>query len=244
MTGHHLLAGQRALVTGATTGIGRAIALRLAADGADVLLHGRDEKRGNRSVDAIRAAGGRAWFLAADLENLGALSRLAAESGEIDILVNNAGASTFAPTGELELASFDTLVACNVRAPFFLVAALAPAMAARGYGSIINISSIASQIGFVGGAAYGATKAALEAMTRSWAAEFGPQGVRVNAIAPGPVYTDSVAPEETTAMGATTPLGRGAACNEIAEVAAFLASSGASFISGAVVVVDGGRTVL
>src|SRR5207244_2955993 len=117
------LQGQKALVTGATSGIGRAVALQLARDGAEVIVHGRD-----------------------------------------------------------------------AAAAFFLVAALAPEMAARGKGSIINVSSMAGQIGLAGGAAYGATKAALASMTRAWAAEFSPSGVRVNAIAPGPVYTGGAAP--------------------------------------------------
>src|SRR5207253_3158387 len=125
------LQGQKALVTGATSGIGRAVALQLARDGAEVIVHGRDAARGAET--------------------------------------------------------FDALFASNVRAAFFLVAAFAPGMAARGKGSIINISSMAGQIGLAGGAAYGATKAALASMTRAWAAEFSPSGVRVNAIAPGPV---------------------------------------------------------
>jgi len=142
------------------------------------------------------------------------------------------------------VATFDRLFAANVRAAYFLVAALAPKMAARGSGSIINIASMAGQIGLAGGAAYGATKAALAAMTRSWAAEFSPTGVRVNAIAAGPVLTSGAAPARTEALGATTLLSRAARASEIASVIAFLASPQASYITGAVIAADGGRTAI
>jgi len=183
------LQGQKALVTGATSGIGRAVALQLARDGAEVIVHGRDAARGAETVDAITAAGGQARFVGADLSDPADLQRLVKAVGEIDILVNNAGFSWFGATPDLKVETFDALFASNVRAAFFLVAAFAPGMAARGKGSIINVSSMAGQIGLAGGAAYGATKAALASMTRAWAAEFSPSRVRVNAIAPGPVYT-------------------------------------------------------
>jgi NAD(P)-dependent dehydrogenase (short-subunit alcohol dehydrogenase family) len=136
------------------------------------------------------------------------------------------------------------LFVSNVRAPFFLVAGIAPKMAARGNGSIINVSSMAGQIGLAGGAAYGATKATLSSMTRAWAAEFSPRGVRVNAIAPGPVYTGGADAERTTNLGATTLLKRAANADEIAEVVGFLASPRASYITGAVIAADGGRTAI
>jgi len=117
-------------------------------------------------------------------------------------------------------------------------------MAARGKGSIINVGSMAGQIGLAGGAAYGATKAALASMTRAWAAEFSPRGVRVNAVAPGPVYTAGAAPERIEALGAGTLLHRAADPAEIAEVVAFLASPRASYITGAIVAADGGRTAI
>jgi NAD(P)-dependent dehydrogenase (short-subunit alcohol dehydrogenase family) len=117
-------------------------------------------------------------------------------------------------------------------------------MAARGSGSIINMSSMAGQIGLAGAAAYGATKATMASMTRSWAAEFGPAGVRVNAIAPGPVLTAGTTPDRIEALGATTILGRAAQPKEIAEVIAFLASPKASYVTGAVIAADGGRTAV
>jgi NAD(P)-dependent dehydrogenase (short-subunit alcohol dehydrogenase family) len=178
---------QRALVTGATSGMGRAIAQQLATDGLHVIVHGRDAGRGAQVVEGIESAGGRASFAAADLADPAAIERLAAAAGEVDVLVNNAGFSWFGATADLEPDRFDALFASNVRAPYFLVAALAPGMAARGGGSIINISSMAGRIGLAPAAAYGATKGALESLTRAWAAEFSPSGVRVNAVAAGPI---------------------------------------------------------
>src|SRR6202035_2373192 len=136
----------------------------------------------------------------------------------------------------------DKMVSSNVRAPARLVARRAPGMAARGHGSIVNLSSMAGGVGLVGGAAYGATKASLEAMTRAWAVEYSASGVRVNAIAPGPVYTP--ASRRTEALGATTPMHRASKPEEIAEVVAFLASPRASYITGATVAADGGRRAI
>src|SRR6266851_3998733 len=183
------LQDQKALVTGATSGIGRAIALQLARDGAEVIVHGRDAERGAATVQEIVAAGGRARFVEADLGKPSEVRRLAREAGDVDVLVNNAGLAIFGPTAELDIERFDALFAGNVRAPFMLVDALAPGMVARGKGSIVNISSMAGVIGLAGAAAYGATKASLASMTRAWAAEFSASGVRVNAVAPGPVHS-------------------------------------------------------
>lgn len=233
-----------ALVTGATSGIGRAAALRLARDGWTVIVHGRNAERGASVVQEITAAGGEARFVAADLANLDDLARLAADAGPVDVLVNNAGGSWFGPTPDLDSAGFDDLFDGNVRSAYYLVAALAPAMLAKGTGSIISLGSMAGTVGLAGGAAYGATKAALMSMTRSWAAEFSPEGVRVNAVSPGPVYTTADKTDLIDGLAKTTLLGRGAQVDEIAEVIAFLASDRASYVTGAVVAADGGRTAI
>jgi NAD(P)-dependent dehydrogenase (short-subunit alcohol dehydrogenase family) len=242
-TAYRSLPGQTALVTGATSGIGRAAAIQLAREGAEVIVHGRDSQRGEEVVAEIIEAGGMARFVAADLSDPVEVRRLADEAGEVDVLVNNAGFSWFGPTADLDVATFDALFDSNVRAAYFLVAALAPKMAANGGGSIINIASMAGGIGLAGAAAYGGTKATLAAMTRSWAAEFSPRGVRVNAVAPGPVYT-AADPARIEALGATTLLGRAARADEIAQVITFLASPAPAYITGATVAADGGRTAV
>ena len=246
MSGSNELAAPVALVTGATSGIGREVARKLAADGFSVLVHGRDAARGAEVADEIIAGGGHARFAAADLTDAADIERLAAEAeaADVDVLVNNAGFSWFGPTADLAPATFDAMFAANVRSAYFLVAAIAPLMAKRGTGAIINLGSMAGQIGLAGGAAYSATKAALASLTRPWAAEFSPQGVRVNTVAPGPAYTDGAVPERTAALGTTTLLGRAAEASEIADVIAFLASPKAAYITGAVIAADGGRTAV
>lgn len=234
----------KALVTGATSGIGRAAALALADDGFEVIVHGRDVSRGADTVTAITERGGRARFVAADLSDPAGVAALAAATGDVDVLVNNAGFSWFGPTDQLDDATFDELFAANVRGAYRLVAALAPGMAERGRGSIVSVDSMAGHVGLPGAAAYGATKAALTAMSRAWAAEYSPAGVRVNTVAPGPAYTGGATEELITNLGGTTLLGRAAQPEEIAQAIAFLASDKASYITGAVLPVDGGRTAI
>ena len=238
------LAGKTALVTGATSGIGKAAALKLAEHGATVLIHGRDAARGVGVLEQIELAGGHGRFVGADLSDPADVARLAAEVGRVDILVNNAGSSWFGPSSELDSQTYDRLFDGNVRSAYLLTAALAPAMASNGGGVIINLASMVATVGLPGGAAYSATKAALVAMTRSWAAEYGADGVRVNAVAPGPVFTEGAIPERTIALGNTTLLKRAAQPDEIAETIAFLASPRADYITGATIAVDGGRTAI
>jgi NAD(P)-dependent dehydrogenase (short-subunit alcohol dehydrogenase family) len=242
------LTGKLALVTGSTGGIGSETARLLAERGAEVVVSGRNAERGAATVRSIAESGGAARFVAADLTDLDSLRRLAEQAGAVDILVNNAAIFPGAPTVAQDLESFDATLAANIRAPYFLTAALAPAMVAKGSGSIVNISSMAARIGMPGLSVYSATKAALEALTRTWAAEFSPAGVRVNTVAPGPTRTDAViatmGEEGAGQVGKSTLLGRLATPREIAEVIVFLATERASYITGATIAADAGRTAV
>jgi NAD(P)-dependent dehydrogenase (short-subunit alcohol dehydrogenase family) len=235
------LEGKVALVTGATSGIGKAAAIQLAAQGATVIVHGRDADRGAAVVAEIENGGGSARFIGADLGEPAEALWLAREAGDVDILVNNAGFAWFGPSAKLDGKTLDQLFAANVQAPYLLVSILAPKMVARGDGVIINIASRAGTVGQPTTAAYGATKAALASLARSWAAEYGPAGIRVNAVSPGPVYTNAAEREVFDSLGETTVLGRAGQPQEVADVIGFLASPRASYITGTNIAVDGGR---
>ncbi len=246
------LDGKTALVTGATSNIGRAIALAFGAEGAHVVVSGRNTERGVGVVEAIRAAGGRADFVVSHLDGSAAASKLLADEairllgGRIDVLVNSAGIFPGPTTPATDEATFDEVYAVNVKAPFFLTAAIAPAMVERGNGAIINLGSWIARLGIPIGALYSSTKGAVETLTRAWAAEFGPKGVRVNAISPGVVRapasedaTIGVNPAELMMHG--TPAGNSGRPEAIAYAAAYLASEEASFVHGTLIDVDGGR---
>ena len=242
------LQGKTALVTGGTSGIGRAIAIELAADGASVIVGGRDRERGAATVARIEEGGGTARFVSADLGNLDSVTELAREAADVDVLVNNAGVFAFMPTADQDVASFESIFDVNVRGPFFLTAALAPRMASRGGGSIVNITTMAAEVGMVGAAAYGASKAAIVGLTRSWAAEFAPDNIRVNAVSPGPTTTEGttevMGPDGIAYVGSTVPLNRAARTEEIARMVAFVASPRASYATGGTFHVDGGRQAI
>lgn len=241
---------RRALITGATSGIGRAIAETLAARGAHVLVAGRDTQRGEQVVAAIRAARGHAQFVAADLSSARSVAELAAQSekllGGIDILVNNAGIFSFGATAETSEDAFHNMYAVNVRGPYFLTARLAPGMASRRWGRIVNITTMVAYLGMAGAALYGSSKAALQLLTQAWAAEFGPNGVTVNAVGPGPIRTPGTEGmgEALEQLGKTVPAGRVGTPAEVAAAVAFLISEEAGYVNGTTVSVDGGRTAI
>ncbi|MEX5637953.1 SDR family NAD(P)-dependent oxidoreductase [Parafrankia sp. FMc2] len=237
-----------ALITGSTRNIGRAIALAFGAEGAHVIVSGRDDSRGQAVVDRIRADGGKADFVHADLDGTAAASRSLATAasdllgGRIDILVNNAGIYPPATTLTADDAMVDRVYAVNVKAPFFLTQAVAPEMVAAGGGVIINLGSWVARLSVPVGALYASTKGALETLTRAWAAEFGPQGVRVNAVSPGVIADPELNLDHPAyALMHGTPAGRAGEPAAIAAAAVYLASDDAAFVHGTVVDVDGGR---
>jgi NAD(P)-dependent dehydrogenase (short-subunit alcohol dehydrogenase family) len=244
--------GKTALITGSTSGIGRAVADKLAGSGARVLITGRDAERGNNAVAEIRAAGGKADFIAADLHDAASAKGLAAEAvalaGEVDILVNNAGIYLLGPTAALTEADFDATYNINVKALYFLVAALAPPMAERGNGAIVNITTSFAKKGAAGTAIYGSSKAAVSLLTKAWAAEFGPSGVRVNEVSSGTVLTEGTlrvfGEEAVHAFNKGTPAIRVGTPDELAAAVAFLASDEALYIHGADLAVDGGMAAI
>jgi NAD(P)-dependent dehydrogenase (short-subunit alcohol dehydrogenase family) len=242
------LQGRTALVTGSTSGIGRAAALALAARGARVLVTGRNEQRAADVVAEIERGGGSAAYRLTALDGATPARDLAAWAanagdGHVDILVNNTGVALTGPAESATEAEFDQTFTINVKVPFFLVAALAPAMAARGQGAIVSISTMVASFGQAGMAMYGASRAALELLTKAWAAEYGPHGVRVNAVAPGPTRTpmNDAHGDIPQQFAALAPAGRLAEPGEIAAAIAYLASDDASFIHGVTIPVDGGR---
>jgi NAD(P)-dependent dehydrogenase (short-subunit alcohol dehydrogenase family) len=227
------------------------VADKLAQSGIQVIVVGRNVQRGEDTIAQIRAAGGKADFIGSDLRDAASARAVAKKAvelgkGHVDILINNAGMFPFGPTDQTSEESFDDVYALNVKAPFFLVAELAPLMAQRGKGAIVNVSTMVANYGAAGMSLYGSSKAAVNLLTKAWAAEYGPKGVRVNAVSPGPTRTagTAVMGDALQQLAAQAPAGRPAAPEEIAEAIVFLASDRASFIQGAIVPVDGGRTAV
>ncbi|MEU3982904.1 SDR family oxidoreductase [Streptomyces sp. NPDC026672] len=243
------LTGRTALVTGSTSGIGRSTALLLAERGAHVLISGRNKERGAAVVDAVHSAGGKAALLTADLvdatSGIDLAERALEVTGAVDILVNNAGTGTPASTALTTEADRDATIGTNVKAHFFLVGRLAPLMTERGRGAIVNVTSMAGQYSVAELGTYGASKAALNLLTKSWAAEFAPH-VRVNTVAPGTVLTPLVEPmgDWINTLAAQAPLSYVAQPGELATTIAFLVSDQASFVTGALLNVDGRRTAV
>lgn len=244
------LSGKVALVTGAASGLSRAIAWGLACYGADVALVDRDAAGAAAAARDMAAGSGRRvrGFVAEasdEAEVRNAVEAAAQALGPIDVLVNGAGHNIRKPLLEYTQAEFDSLLHVHVRGAFLFCRAAGGAMRERRRGSIINIASILAHIGMANGSAYGAAKGALLQLTRCLALEMAPHGVRVNAIAPGFVDTPLTrqhAPETRRAFAEATPLGRFAAAHELVGPAVFLASEASSFVTGTSLVVDGGWT--
>lgn len=247
------LAGKSAVVTGGGRGLGRAIAEAFAAEGATVGIHyGQNPSEAQDVVDQIRAAGGAAQLFQADVRvqlDVKAMFVDVAEAfGKLDVLVNNAGIMRSTPFLEITSDEWDDVITTNLRGYFFCGQEAGKMMAARGDGSIINISSTRQVQSWPGNAHYCASKGAIFMLNRVMALELAPQGVRVNAIAPGTIETDlnraTLADEKFRRTRVQRiPVGRIGAPHDVAEAAIYLASDGSRFTNGASLMIDGGQTI-
>jgi 3-oxoacyl-[acyl-carrier protein] reductase len=237
-----------ALVTGGSRGIGKAIALALAKAGAAVAVNYRERGEEAASVvAAIREGGGHAAAVAADVSNAAAVQRMVAEIedrfGSIAVLVNNAGMATTRGLDDITDEDFDRAIAVNLKSAFLCTQAVLPDMRARRWGRIVNISSIGARLGAGSvSVAYGAAKAGLEGLTRAYALRLAPEGVTVNAIAPGLIDTEMGAPLIAAGVGARIPVGRVGAGDDIAQAVLFLV--GDAFVTGQTIAVNGGALFL
>lgn len=242
------LDGRTALVTGGSSGIGRAIEIALAGAGARVLIAARTEATITATVETIRADGGTADGIRADLSTRAGSHALAETAGDVDILVSSAGINLRPPLAELDEDTWDATMAVNLEAPFVLGQRLAPAMAARGFGRLIHLSSQQAHRPFADSGAYGVSKAAVEALARSQAEAWSPRGVTANVLVPGFVQTAlnrrlSADPARVEALAARTLSGRNGEPEDFAGAAVFLASPASAYVTGQSIAVDGGFSV-
>ncbi|TCK66159.1 SDR family oxidoreductase [Curtobacterium sp. PhB136] len=242
------LDGRTALVTGGSSGIGRAIAGALADAGARVVIAARTGDTITAAVDEIRADGGSAEGVVADLSTRAGAHALADAVGDVDVLVNSAGINLRPPMPDLDEATWDATMAVNLDAPFVLGQRLAPGMARRGYGRLIAISSQQAHRPFAASGAYGVSKAGLEALVRSQAEAWSAQGVTANALVPGFVQTPlnrrlSSDPATVERLAARTLVGRNGRTSDFAAAAVFLAGPGSAYVTGQSIAVDGGFSV-
>ncbi|WP_282818570.1 SDR family oxidoreductase [Curtobacterium flaccumfaciens pv. flaccumfaciens] len=242
------LDGRTALVTGGSSGIGRAIATALADAGAHVLVAARTAATIDATVTGIRQAGRSADGIVADLSSRAGAHALADSVGDVDVLVNSAGINLRPPMPELDEATWDATMAVNLDAPFVLGQRLAPGMAARGYGRIVSISSQQAHRPFAASGAYGVSKAGLEALARSQAEAWSAQGVTSNVLVPGFVRTPlnerlGSDPATVAALAARTLVGRNGLASDFAAAAVFLAGPGSAYVTGQSIAVDGGFSV-
>lgn len=247
------LAGKKVIVTGASRGIGEAIAEVLAEAGAELLLSGRDEEALAQTKAKVEAKGAVAHSLPADLttaDGARELGRKALEIlGGLDVLVNNAGVARVAPYGDLTQDDWDVTMAVNLTAPFALTQEVAPTLIKQGHGKIINIASQTGVIAAEDHAAYAASKGGLIALTKVQAAEFGPHNVTANAVAPTVILTPMGEqvwgpPEKGDPMKAKIPLGRFGDPVEVADLVLYLAAPASDFMNGATLMLEGGYTAL